>query len=370
MTILIKNLNPEWMKKPDFWYKQTSSLWESIIWRLSLDDDYKEYLSFPFIVELLHQDSEALMRYIESHEFTKKKIKAVTSGQSSPGQWAGTISSSINSVSKYLGNKDFYWIASKNEVDFDINNPKNPVHLVVGNDTEDPSVYAPIVSSIAALCMRHFLKQNQEPTLFQLDEVYTLYLDDLPYFANLFRSSKICMQLGIQALSMLVEKYGPEKANNIITACGNQFIGKINDEKTGKAFIELLSDENKVYNSYSDNDSGSSSVSTSYKREKVINIRNLVEQNAGEFTGIIANGKPAFYRGKIKYKGELLEDTIEVPDFALETENGTLSKAQFLENIENNYNNICEVAKELISNYIEEEDYESKYSRNSQNLAP
>lgn len=346
VSTLLKNFSPGFRNpKDDFWFTGASAIWVSLILRIQNDPELSKHLCLPLVIELLlTDDSQALMEFIMSEKEARKHLSTILMAQEgSAKQFTGYITSANGFCAK-LVNKKIYWLLSQDDVNLDINNPEDPIFFCVASVESKQSVYSPLCAVVMDLVSNYFLEQKKLPTLFQLDEIYTVYLENLPMQANVFRSNGVCMQIGNQTKPQMDEMYD-KKSDILIGACGNQFYGQSGDGKSSRMLVELLSDVDKSSTSISTSESGISE-SNSLKRQKAREVRDIAAQAMGEFSGKIANGEPPFFNAtfeRYKYHSE----EIEIPQFVLE--NTTLDE---LENdIDVNYNNICNLAQNIINIY-------------------
>lgn len=351
VTSFITNLNPEWRgenSKRDHWFISARTVWVSLITRFIVDDKIRSKLSLPVLWELIMTDKiGAVFEFIkEKPESYKKFSPVLVSAQGNMKQFTGEFTSSMSGLSSLIGDKYLYWLLSADEINLDINSEENKTFLSIGGNNGTPETHTPIIATIISLIMSYFREPDKLPILFQLDELYTIYLEHLAKDANLFRSNGICMQIGVQLKTMMDDMFGKNKANNIMGACGNQFYGMGNDVGTAEFLEKMLSDVEKVNYNYTDSDSGSSK-GQSLKNKKAKNIREINAQLAGEFTGKIANGIPPYFSTRLKrYKYH--KEELDLPDFALEAFGG---EEEMEKEIQDNYNSICKFALDILESY-------------------
>jgi type IV secretory pathway TraG/TraD family ATPase VirD4 len=108
--------------------------------------------------------------------------------------------STIQTAVAQLNTKDVFWILSKNDVDLNLNNPKNPTFLCLGNDSTLPQVYAPVISLIISVGMRQMNKPQQKSVVL-LDEAPTIYIPNIEQIPTTARSNKIATIFGVQDFS-------------------------------------------------------------------------------------------------------------------------------------------------------------------------
>ena len=143
---------------------------------------------------------------------------------------------------------------------------------------------------------------NKSKSVVLLDEAPTLYIPNLEQIPATARSNKICTIVGLQDYSQMVDKYGQDKAQVLISNLGNQFYGRTVNERTAKMITALFGKEDKEYTSTSKGtgvsergflDSSSStntSTSKSYQERDRVKVSDITNLRAGKFYGLIAQG--------------------------------------------------------------------------------
>ncbi|PZU20152.1 MAG: hypothetical protein DI589_18850 [Shinella sp.] len=345
VSILLKNYSASFREgKDDFWFKGAKAIWGSLILRIQNDRELSHHLCLPLLVELLlTDDKEALIAFITEDREARKILTSVSDSKGNEKQFTGYITSANDLCGPLVG-KNLYWLMSQDDINLNINTNEEPTFFCIAAVEGKETIYTPIVAMIIDVTSRFFLEQNKLPTLFQLDEIYTLYLENLPMQANVLRSNKVCLQIGNQLLSQMTEKYG-KKANILMGACGNQFFGQSSDVESSETIVKLLSDVDKHTVSISTSDSNIS-VSDGLKRQKAREVRDIASQPTGTFTGKIANGKPPYFSASFE-RYQYHAEEIEIPPFVLD--HITLDELE--KDIDTNYNNICNLAEKIINNY-------------------
>lgn len=351
IAVFLKNFSKEFMEgKGDVWYKGAKAIWVALITRFLNDDELRPLCNLPVINQLLMtDDKEALIEFIIEDERAREQLNSVADAKGGNiKQFTGYITAA-NDMCSMLAEKNLYWLMSEDSINLNINTKEEPTFFCIASDEAKKDVYNPIVAMIITVASKYFLQQNKLPTLFQLDEIYTVYLENLPEQANVFRSNGVCLQIGNQMPAQLVDRYGQSKAKIIMGACGNVFVGQSSDSESSEGLVKLLSDVDKHSVSQSTSESNIS-VSDGLKRQKAREVRDIASQPAGTFTGKIANGKPAFFSASFE-RFKYHKEEIEIPQFVLE--NTTLDELQ--KDIDANYNNICNLARNIINNYRKDE---------------
>lgn len=95
--------------------------------------------------------------------------------------------------------------------------------------------------------MRQMNKPRQQKSVVLLDEAPTIYIPNIEQIPATARSNKIATIFGVQDFSQLVDNYGEDKAQIIISNLGNQFFGRVTNGRTAEMVGKLFSKEDRTY---------------------------------------------------------------------------------------------------------------------------
>lgn len=302
-TVLINNLIPESIKKMDYWNSNAKMILAGVIWYLR--NQYPHYCTLPHVISLLlHSDVDSLINEISTDYEAGGMVASLKQGidRGAEKQVAGILSTIQNSLSQ-LNTPDIFWILSGNDLNLHLNDPNNPKFLCLGNDATLASTYAPVISLIASVALRLMNQPNQKESIILLDEAPTIYIPNIEQVPATARSNKVSVVFGVQDYSQLVDKYGQDKAQVIISNLGNQFYGRTVNIKSAEMVKNIFGKEDKTYTTSnkgsgssgqfvhlsSNTNTGTSESVQERDRAKVSDITNL---GAGQFYGIVAEGSP------------------------------------------------------------------------------
>ncbi|WP_347294002.1 YWFCY domain-containing protein, partial [uncultured Duncaniella sp.] len=140
-TIML-NLNKSWVQKQgDFFVESPIVLFAAIIWFLRI---YKggRYCTFPHAIEFLCRRYEdifpILTSYPDLENYLSPFMDAWLGGAAE--QLAGQIASAKIPLSRMIS-PQLYWVMTGNDFTLDINNPKEPKILCVGNNPDRQNIY-------------------------------------------------------------------------------------------------------------------------------------------------------------------------------------------------------------------------------------
>lgn len=331
--VILNNLLPESIKKPDFWISNAKMILAGVIWFLR--KEHPKYCTLPHAISLiLHSQIDVLIEKVSQDYEAAGMVASLRESieRGAERTVAGMLSTLQNALSG-LNSHDIFWILSSNDVDLHLNNKENPTFLCLGNDSTLPTTYTPAISLIISVALRQMNKPDQLKSVILLDEAPTIFIPNIEQIPATARSNKIATIFGVQDFAQLADKYGQDKAQVIISNLGNQFFGRITNGKTAEMVQNLFSKKDEIFVTKNDG-SGTSgkfihlgSNTSAGKSEAIqerdrVKISDLVNLSQGEFYGIIAEGSPReflktqFVRQQIK--GEYINTKIPVTEKIME----------------------------------------------------
>lgn len=318
-TTLMKNLEPSWKEKTDFWAGNAINYVSSVMYKLYKSHSNEGYNTIPHAISICLSNSDTVFRWLESDkEIAKTMSSMITAWKlGAQQQTAGAVSSAQLPLA-LLYNKNIYWVLSKDEFSLDITNREKPTFLCVGNSPELKDAISPAISTIISVLMNLMNNPGKAKAAFIVDELPTIVINGLDRFMSTVRKHFVSCIVAIQDYSQLVRDYGERSASVIKTTCGTSFQGKTGNDKTAEEASKSLGEIKRVSVSYSDQSSGSHSVSESMQRERVLQAREIKGQPSGHFFGIISNGQPPFFFTKFKpFHQANPAPTRQIPRFSL-----------------------------------------------------
>lgn len=236
-TIML-NLNKTWVQKQgDFFVESPIILFAAIIWYLRIYKNGK-YCTFPHAIELLNRRYEdvfpILTSYPELENYLSPFMDAWQGGAME--QLAGQIASAKIPLSRMIS-PQLYWVMSASEFTLDINNPKEPKILCVGNNPDRQNIYGAALGLYNSRIVKLINKKGQLKSSVIIDELPTIYFKGLDNLIATARSNKVAVCLGFQDFSQLVRDYGDKEAKVVINTVGNIFSGQVVGE-TAKTLSE------------------------------------------------------------------------------------------------------------------------------------
>ena len=202
-TIML-NLNKSWVQKQgDFFVESPIVLFTAIIWFLKLYENGK-YCTFPHAIELLNKRYEdvftILTSYPDLENYLSPFVDAWKGGAAE--QLMGQIASAKIPLSRLIS-PQLYWVMSGSDFTLDINNPKEPKVLCVGNNPDRISIYGAALGLYNSRIVKLINKKKQLKSCVIIDELPTIFFKGLDNLIATARSNKVAVVLGFQDVSHL-----------------------------------------------------------------------------------------------------------------------------------------------------------------------
>lgn len=286
-TIML-NLNRTWIEKQgDFFVESPIILLAAIIWYLKI---YKNgiYCSFPHAVELLNKPYSDLFTiltsYPELENYLSPFMDAWKGG--AQDQLQGQIASAKIPLTRMIS-PQLYWVMTGNDFSLDINNPKEPKLLCVGNNPDRQNIYSAALGLYNSRIVKLINKKGQLKSTVIIDELPTIYFRGLDNLIATARSNKVAVCLGFQDFSQLNRDYGEKESKIIQNTVGNIFSGQVVGE-TAKTLSERFGKVLQQRQSVSINRQDvSTSIST--QLDSLIPASKIANLSQGTFVGAVSD---------------------------------------------------------------------------------
>lgn len=226
-TIML-NLNRSWIQKQgDFFVESPIILLAAIIWFLKIYDKGK-FCTFPHAIELLNKKYAdvftILTSYPELENYLSPFMDAWKGG--AQDQLQGQIASAKIPLSRMIS-PTLYWVMTGDDFSLDINNPKEPKILCVGNNPDRQNIYSAALGLYNSRILKLINKKGQLKSSVIIDELPTIYFRGLDNLIATARSNKVAVCLGFQDFSQLNRDYGDKESKVIQNTVGNIFSGQV-----------------------------------------------------------------------------------------------------------------------------------------------
>jgi hypothetical protein len=304
---ILLGLNKDWISKQgDFFVESPINFVTAIIWFLR---KYKDgiYCTLPHAIELMQAEYEDLLPVLNTEPEIEVLVNPfITAYQNNAmEQLEGQVASAKIGMAR-LASPQLYWVLSGNDFTLDINNPKAPKIVCVGNNPEKQGIYGAVLSLYISRLIKLVNKKDKQKCSLVFDEFPTIFFNHIDSLIATARSNKVATTLAMQDISQLKKDYGREQADVIVNITGNIISGQVMGE-TAKLLSDRFGKIMQERESLSINRTDTS-ISRSLQLDNAIPPSKIAALSSGEFVGMVADDP----HEKIKLKmfhAEIVNDT-------------------------------------------------------------
>ena len=357
-TIML-NLNRTWIQKQgDFFVESPIILLAAIIWFLKIYQGGR-YCTFPHAIEFLNrpyaQIFPILTAYDELANYLSPFMDAWEGG--AQDQLQGQIASAKIPLSRMIS-PALYWVMTGDDFSLDINNPREPKVLVVGNNPDRQNIYSAALGLYNSRIVKLINKKKQLKSSVIIDELPTIYFRGLDNLIATARSNKVAVCLGFQDFSQLTRDYGDKESKVIQNTVGNVFSGQVVGE-TAKTLSERFGKVLQQRQSMTIN-RNDKSTSISTQLDSLIPASKISNLTQGMFVGAVSDNfderieQKIFHAeivvnvAKVSAEAKVYQPIPIIAEFLNEDGSDSLS-----ETIEANYKRVKQEILSLVESEIE-----------------
>jgi len=286
-TILM-GLNREWIKRQgDFFVESPINFLTAIIWFLRRYRD-GEFCTLPHVIELMQINYDKLFTILKTEKEIEALINPFISAYMNDvmEQLEGQIAAAKVAMAR-LSSPQLYYVLSGNDFTLDINNPKAPKIVCMGNNPQKIQVYGAVLSLYISRLIKMVNKKGNLKSSLIFDEFPTIYLNNMDSLIATARSNKVATTLGVQDFSQLKKDYGKDQADVIMNITGNIISGQVSGEtakQLSERFGRIMQDRSSVSINRTD-----TSVNRSKQLDAAIPPSKISSLSSGEFVGMVAD---------------------------------------------------------------------------------
>jgi len=287
LTIML-GLNREWIKKQgDFFVESPINFLTAIIWYLRKYEDGR-YCTLPHVIELMQADYDQLFPILNTQPEIRAYINPFISAynRNAAPQLEGQVASAKIGLAR-LASPQLYYVLSGNDFTLDINNPKEPKIVCVGNNPQKLQIYGAVLSLYISRMIKLVNRKNQLKSSLIFDEFPTIFFNNMDGLIATARSNKVATTLAVQDFSQLTKDYGAEQADVITGIVGNIISGQVTGDtakKLSENFGKIVQDKNSM--TINSNDT---SISKATQLDYAIPAAKIAALSSGEFVGMVAD---------------------------------------------------------------------------------
>jgi hypothetical protein len=308
-TIML-GLNRDWIKKQgDFFVESPINFLTAIIWYLRKYEGGK-YCTLPHVIELMQTDYDKLFAILETEEEIKVLVNPFISAyhNKAMAQLEGQIASAKIGLAR-LSSPQLYYVLAGNDFTLDVNNPKEPKVVCIGNNPQKLQVYGAVLSLYISRMIKLVNRKDQQKSSLIFDEFPTIYFNNIDSLIATARSNKVATILAVQDFSQLKKDYGVEQADVIAGIVGNIISGQVTGDtakKLSENFGKIMQDKNSMTINSSD-----TSTTKATQLDYAIPAAKIAALSSGEFVGIVADNPDQKIKLKV-FHSEIQNDHSEI----------------------------------------------------------
>jgi hypothetical protein len=309
---IINNLNPASIRKMEFFDISAVAYLTGIIWFYK--KHFPRYCTIPHVVATaVHKDFKHVLSMLETDPECAGMVRSiVTAVEQRAEKQVAAVVGTLQVILNRINSPEIVWVLTPDEAagegfSLNLNDPKQPALLCIGNDPTLKETFSPVVSCIITVAIKLMNQQHKHRSYVFLDEAATVYVPGLELLPATARSNKVATIYMTQDLAQMTDAYGPEKMKVMVSNLNNQFFGKVNSLDTAKFISELVGREDKEMHSISTgksqggtgSGSNSSNLSTSYQERSLVRVQDAISLQQGEFIGQTVETHKTFFQGTI-----------------------------------------------------------------------
>ena len=287
-NVTMLGLNRSWSQKQgDFFIESSVILFAAIIWFLKIYENGK-YCTFPHAIELLMQKYEEVFTILMARPELEGYVSAFVDAWKSGAveQLAGQVASTKIALSRIIS-PSLYWVMSGDDFSLDINNPKAPKILCVGNNPERVAIYGAALSLYNSRIVKMIYRKGQQKCGVIVDELPTIFFKGLDQLVATARSNRVAVCLGMQDFSQLTRDYGEQESKVIQNIVGNIISGQVVGDTArilSERFGKIVQQRQSLNINREDKSTG---INT--QLDNVIPASKISNLSQGEFVGAVAD---------------------------------------------------------------------------------
>ena len=307
--LVMLNVNKAAVEKEDFFTLSAKVYLDALIWFLKIYEDGR-YCTFPHVIELMAQDYKKVFSILSRYPELEAKIKPFANALEggAQDQLQGQIASAQIPLNKFVS-PSLYWVLTGDDFTLDINDPKHPKILCVGNDPDRQAIYGTTLALFTSRMFKLINHKGKRKCGVLLDELPTIFLKGLDNLIATARSNLVAIVLGAQDKSQLKRDYGEKESEVIFNTVGNIFAGQVN----GKTAEDLSKSFGKEFRRRESQTRGieQDSVNISFQHEELLPLSTIETLSQGVFFGKVADNNDSKIKEKF-FCGEIQRDLDEL----------------------------------------------------------
>jgi hypothetical protein len=318
-TILL-GLNRDWIRRQgDFFVESAINFVTALIWFLRRYHG-GTFCTLPHVIELMQTPYDQLFSLLRTEPEIEFLINPFVSAYLAGvmPQLEGQIAGAKISLAR-LSAPHLYYILSANDFSLDINDPRAPKIVCMGNTPKKQQVYGAVLSLYVSRLVRLVNRRGGLPCSLVFDEFPTLYFNGMDSLLATARSNRVAATIAVQDMTQLRKEYGRDQADVLLNITGNVISGQVSGDtarQLSERFGKILQERRSTHTGSRD-----SSSTTSQHLEAALPPSRIASLSAGELVGLLADAPDQrlplkMFHGRIRQRHPIIADhplTRELP---------------------------------------------------------
>ncbi len=224
-----------------------------------------KYSSLPHVMALLNRTYDEIFNLLLTHDELESLLSPFRSAYDNKAfsQLEGQIGTLKVNISR-INTKESAWVFSGQDFNLSISNPNHPALLIISNHPKTQNINSAANSVLLNRISKLVNTRNNHPCGIIIDELPTIYFHRIQNLISTARSHQVAVVLGIQELPQLVEGYGKNGAETILSVIGNVISGAVRKKETLDWLEKLFGKIKQIKKGYS---ISNGILSTSYNEQ-------------------------------------------------------------------------------------------------------
>jgi hypothetical protein len=274
-------------KQGEFFTESPINFVTALAWFLRRYEDGR-FCTLPHLIELAQVPYKKLFSILRVEEQIQPLISPFISAYLSGAadQLEGQVASATISLAR-LSSPNLYYILTGNDFSLDINNPKRPKVVTIGNNPLKTQTYGAVISLFTTTLIRLVNRKGQLKSSLVFDEFPTIMCQGIPELVATSRSNGVCTTICLQGMDQLRMNYGKEQADVIFNIVGNVIAGQTSGDtakQLSERFGKIMQDRESIAINSSD-----TSITRSKQLDLAIPVSKIAGLSSGEFVGMVAD---------------------------------------------------------------------------------
>lgn len=304
-TIML-GLNRDWIKRQgDFFVESPINFVTAIIWFLRKYENGR-FCTLPHVIELMQLDYKTLFPLLRTEPEIDVLINPFESAfkHEAREQLEGQVASAKIGMAR-LSSPQLYYVLSGNDFTLDVNDPKNPKIVCMGNNPQKQQIYGAVLSLFISRMIKQVNKKRRTKSSLIFDEFPTIYFNGIDSLIATARANKVATTLAVQDYSQLKKDYGRDQAEVIMNIVGNVISGQVVGDTAkllSERFGKIVQERKSITINRTD-----TSVGRSTQLDSAIPASKIAALSSGEFVGMVADNPDQKIDLKV-FHSEILND--------------------------------------------------------------